>query len=121
LEYKRSVELLPDMPQPDFAALGLERLAVEVPDVDCAQGVTRMAEQFRKSEPVTRAAKTGDILVADVTGKVGDQEIPGTKAEGRNIELGAEGLLPGFTEQLEKVKTGESRSVKVTLPENYGN
>jgi trigger factor len=121
LEYTMSVEVLPDLPQPDFAKLGLERVVVEIPDADVDQALTRMAEQFRKSEPVTRAAKTGDVLVADVIGKVGDQEIPGTKAEGRNIELGAEGLLPGFTEQLEKVKSGQSRSVKVTLPENYGN
>src|SRR5215472_13854615 len=34
LEYKMSVELLPDMPQPDFGALGLERLAIEIPDDD---------------------------------------------------------------------------------------
>ena len=121
LEYTMSVEVLPDLPQPDFSVLGLERLVVEIPDADVDQAVARMAEQFRKSEPVTRAAKKGDILVADVVGKVGEQELPGTKAEGRSIELGAEGLLPGFTEQLEKVKAGQSRSVKVTLPENYGN
>src|SRR5579863_981521 len=121
LEYTMSVEVLPELPQPDFAKLGLERLVVEIPDADVDQAVARMAEQFRKSEPVTRAAKSGDILVADVDGKVGDQEIPGTKAEGRNIELGAEGLLPGFSDQLEKVKAGQSRTVKVTLPENYGN
>jgi trigger factor len=121
LEYTMSVELLPDMPQPDFAALGLERLIVEIPDDDVDNAVARMAEQFRKSEPVTRAAKSGDILVTDVVGKVGDQELPGTKAEGRQIELGAEGLLPGFTEQLTGVKAEEQRVVKVTLPENYGN
>jgi trigger factor len=121
LEYTMSVEVLPDLPQPDFAKMELERVVVEIPDVDVDQAVARMAEQFRKSELVTRAAKSGDILVADVVGKVGDQEIPGTKAEGRNIELGAEGLLPGFTEQLDKVKAGENRSVKVNLPENYGN
>jgi trigger factor len=84
LEYTMSVELLPDMPQPDFVALGLERLAVEIPDDDVDSAVARMAEQFRKSEPVTRAAKSGDILLADVVGKVGDQELPGTKAEGRS-------------------------------------
>jgi trigger factor len=121
LEYTMSVELLPDMPQPDFTALGLERLAVEIPGGDVDQAVARMAEQFRKAEPVARAAKSGDILLADVVGKVGDQELPGTKAEGRQIELGAEGLLPGFTEQLTGVKAEEQRVVKVTLPENYGN
>src|ERR1700722_14957651 len=65
LEYKMSVELLPDMPEPDFDALGLERLVVEVPDEDVDKAVERMAEQYRKSEPVTRTAKSGDILVAD--------------------------------------------------------
>src|SRR5579862_6320774 len=80
LEYKMSVELLPDMPQPDFAALGLERLVVDVPDDDVDKAVARIAEQYRKSEPVQRGAKSGDLLTADVVGKVGDQEIPGTKA-----------------------------------------
>jgi len=121
LEYTISVELLPDLPQPDFAALGLERVVVEIPDEDVDRAVARMAEQFRKSEAVTRAAKSGDILVADMAGTVGEQEIPGTKAESRQVELGAEGLLPGFTEQLEGVKAGEQRLVKVMLPENYGN
>lgn len=121
LEYKMSVELLPDMPQPDFAGLGLERLVVEIPDADVDTAVERIAEQYRKSEPVKRGAKSGDLLTADVVGKVGDQEIPGTKAEGRTIELGAEGLLPGFTDQLTGVKAEQQRAVKVTLPENYGN
>lgn len=121
LEYKMSVELLPDMPQPDFAALGLERVVVDVPDADVDAAVARIAEQYRKSEPVKRGAKSGDLLTADVVGKVGDQEIPGTKAEGRTIELGAEGLLPGFTDQLTGIKAEQQRAVTVTLPENYGN
>jgi len=32
LEYKMSVELLPDMPEPDFGDLGIERLVAEVPE-----------------------------------------------------------------------------------------
>jgi trigger factor len=121
LEYTMSVELLPDMPQPDFDALALERLTIEIPDDDVDRAVARIAEQYRKSEPVSRAAGTGDILVADVVGKVGDQEIPGTKGEGRHIELGAEGQLPGFSEQLTGIETGQERAIKVALPEDYGN
>lgn len=121
LEYTMSVELLPEMPQPDFAALGLERLTVEIPDEDVDKAVARIAEQYRKSEPVERGAETGDIIVADMSGRVGDQEIPGTKGEGRQIELGAAGLLPGFSEQLAGITAGERRAVTVTLPEDYGN
>lgn len=121
LEYTVSVEVLPDIPQPEFEGLALERLAVEVPDEDVDKAVERIAEQYRKSEPVTRAAKSGDILVIDVVGKVGEQEIPGTKGEGRQVELGAEGQLPGFTEQLVGVAAGEDRAVKIPLPADYGN
>jgi trigger factor len=121
LEYKISVEVMPDLPEPDFATLGLERLVVEVPDVDIDKAVERIAEQHRKSEPVERAAESGDILVVDMVGKVGDDELPGSRGEGRQIELGAEGLLPGFTDQLIGVKAGEARVVRSTFPTDYGN
>lgn len=120
-EYNISVELLPEMPQTDFAALGLERLVAEVPDEEVDQALQRLAEAQRKSEPVERAAQTGDILVVDMVGHVGETEIPGSKGEDRQIELGAAGLLPGFTEQLVGVGAGEQREVRVTFPEDTGN
>src|SRR4029077_8090514 len=121
LEYKMSVELLPEMPEPDFSSLGLEKLVVDVPDEEIDRAVERMAEGQRKSEPVERPAEAGDILVADVVGRIGEEEIPGSRGEGRQIELGAEGLLPGFTDQLAGVAGGETREVRVTFPEDYGN
>src|SRR6266700_843696 len=121
LEYKISLELLPEMPEPDFSALGLERLVVDVPDEDIDRAVERIAEGQRKTEPVERPAEEADILVADVVGRIGEEEIAGSRGEGRQIELGAEGLLPGFTEQLVGVGAGETREVRVTFPEDYGN
>ena len=121
LEYKMSVELLPDLPEPDFSALELEKLVVDVPDEDIDRALERLAESQRKSEPVERPAEIGDILVADVVGRVGDAEIPGSRGEGRQIELGAEGLLPGFSDQLAGVGAGEERAVRVTFPAEYGN
>jgi trigger factor len=121
LEYTMSVELMPDMPEPDFAGLGLEKLVAEVPDEDIDKALERLADAQRKSEAVERPAEIGDILVADTVGKIGDDEIPGSRGEARQIELGAEGLLPGFTEQLLGVSAGETREVRVTFPEGSGN
>ena len=120
-EYKLSLEVLPDLPEPDFSSLSLEKLVAEVPEEDVDKAVERLAEAQRKTEPVDRPAETGDILVADIVGRVEESEIPGSRGEGRQIELGAEGLLPGFTEQLTGAKAGEERQVKVTFPEDYGN
>ncbi|MGD9614366.1 MAG: trigger factor [Alphaproteobacteria bacterium] len=120
LEYTLSLEVLPELPAPDFGALGLERLVAQVPDEDVEKALERLAESQRKSEPVERPAETGDIIVADIVGRTGDEEIPGSRGEGREIELGAEGLLPGFSDQLTGVSAGEQREVKVTFPAEAG-
>jgi trigger factor len=120
-EYTMSVETLPEMPEPQFGDLGLERLVVEVPDEEIDKAVTRMAEQQRKSEPVERPAEKGDIVIADTVGRIGGEEITGSRGEGREIELGAEGLLPGFSDQLLGVKPGDKRDVTVTFPADSGN
>lgn len=121
LEYKISLEVLPEMPEPDFSALKLEKIVAEIPAEDIDKAVERFAENSRKAEKVDRPAAGGDILVIDMVGHVGDTELPGSRGEGRQIELGAEGLLPGFTEQLTGVSAGDERKVTVTFPEDYGN
>jgi trigger factor len=116
LEYKMAVELLPEIPEPSFADLGVERLVVEVPDEDVDRAIERIAEQQRKSEVVERPAELGDILLVDVEGSVGDREIPGAGGKDRQIVLGAGSSIPGFEEQLVGAAAGEHRTVQVTFP-----
>ena len=120
LEYTMSVELLPDMPQPDFNALGLEKLTIEIPDDDVDKAVARIAEQYRKSETVERPAAKGDVVVIDFVGRIGDVEFPGGKGENVSLELGAGQFVPGFEDQLIGAKAGEDRTVNVTFPAEYG-
>ena len=119
LEYKMLVEILPEIPEPNFADLGIERLTVEVPEDSVDAAIARIAEQQRKSEPVERPAQSGDILVVDVEGRVGDREIPGASGKDRQIMLGSGSFIPGFEEQLIGATTGEHRTVRVTFPEDY--
>ena len=119
LEYKMSVELLPDIPEPSFADLDIERLVVEVPEADVDRAIERIAEQQRKSEDVERPAESGDIIVVDVDGRVGEEEIPGASGKDRQILLGAGGYIPGFEDQLIGASAGEQRTIRVTFPEDY--
>src|SRR5438477_448282 len=120
LEYKMSVELLPDMPEPDFADLGIERLVAEVPEEDIDRAVERIAESQRKTEPVERPAENGDIAVVDFVGRTGNVEFPGGKGENVSIELGAGRFIPGFEDQIIGAKSGEDRTATVTFPADYG-
>ena len=120
LEYKMSLEVLPDIPEPSFADLDIERLVVEVPDEDVDRAVERIAEQQRKTEVAERPAESGDIIVVDIEGRSGEQEIPGASGKDRQIVLGSAGFIPGFEEQLIGASAGEHRTVHVTFPEDYG-
>src|ERR1700738_3897335 len=63
LEYKMAVELLPEIPEPSFADLAVERLVVEVPDQDVDRAIERIAEQQRKSEIAARPRGAGALVV----------------------------------------------------------
>lgn len=119
LEYNMMVEVLPEIPEPSFGELDIERLIVEVPEESVDAAIQRIAEQQRRTETVERPAENGDILVADVEGKVDEDEIPGAGGKDRQIVLGSGGLIPGFEDQLIGVTAGEHRDVRVTFPESY--
>ena len=119
LEYKMAIELLPEIPEPSFAELDIERLVVEVPEEEVDGAIERIAEQQRKSEVVERPAENGDILIVDVEGRIGEKEIPGAGGKDRPIVLGAGSSIPGFEDQLVGATAGERRKVRVTFPEDY--
>ena len=119
LEYKMSIELLPEIPEPSFAELDIERLVVEAPEEEVDGAIERIAEQQRKSEVVERPAENGDILIVDVEGRIGEKEIPGAGGKDRPIVLGAGSSIPGFEDQLVGATAGERRKVRVTFPADY--
>jgi trigger factor len=45
---------------------------------------------------------------------------PGGTATDADLEVAGSGFIPGFTEQLEGMKPGETRTIDVTFPEGYG-
>jgi trigger factor len=120
LEYNMSLEVLPEIPEPAFADLDIERLVVEVPDEDVDRAIERMAEQQRKTEIAERPAESGDIIVVDIEGRSDEREIPGAAGKDRQILLGSAGFVPGFEEQLIGGAAGDHRTVRVTFPEDYG-
>lgn len=119
LEYKMAVEVLPEIPAPDFANLDIERLVVEVPEENIDAAIGRIAEQQRKTEAVSRPAENDDILVVDIEAAAEGEEIPGAGGKDRRILLGTGGFIPGFAEQLVGVTAGEHREVRVVFPEDY--
>ncbi|GAB4137015.1 MAG: trigger factor [Sphingomonadales bacterium] len=122
LEYTVALEVLPDIESPDFSDLKLEKLVAPVADDAVDDMLTRLAGQQKsfKAAAKTRKAKSGDAVVIDFVGKLGDEAFEGGSAEDFQLELGSGSFIPGFEEQLEGVKAGDEVAVNVTFPKDYG-
>ncbi len=129
LEFKVELEILPEVPMPDFAGIAVERLKAEPTDEQLEKALASIAERNRKLEDIaeTRGAAKGEIAVCDFVGRlVGEdgqpaaEPFPGGSAQEMPIEVGGEGFIPGFTDQIEGIAPGEERTISVQFPEGYG-
>jgi trigger factor len=93
-----------------------------VTDEELDAALKRMAEQNRSFSPKAEgeAAAEGDRLTVDFVGRVGGEEFQGGTASDIQVVIGAGSFIPGFEEQLVGQKPGESRTIQVKFPENYG-
>lgn len=121
LEYKLSVELMPEIDTVDFSTLELERLVAEPSDDDINDALTRMAEGQKESAPIenARPAASGDVLVIDFVGKIDGEPFDGGAANDHHLELGSNTFIPGFEEQLVGVDAGAEKAVTVSFPDDY--
>jgi trigger factor len=123
VEVKVELEVLPEVPTPSIEGLKLERLTVEPSDAEVDAQIERFAAQQKSfsDAPEGHPAVEGDQVVIDFVGKTEDGvAFPGGTGEDMAVELGSGRLIPGFEEQLEGVKVGDTRTLNVTFPKDYG-
>ena len=121
LAFTVALEVLPKIEIADLSDVALVKPVAEVPESDVDAALERMASQNRNfvSKVDGAAAEKGDRLIISFVGTLEGQPFDGGKGEGIPLELGSGQFLPGFEDQLDGVKKGESRTVSVTFPENY--
>lgn len=121
LAFTVALEVLPKIELADISDVALSKPVAEVPDSDVDAALERMAGQNRsfsdKGDGAT--AVSGDRLMISFVGTLEGKPFDGGTGEGIPLDLGAGQFIPGFEQQLEGVKAGETRTVKVTFPENY--
>ncbi|MDR3530285.1 MAG: trigger factor [Rhodopila sp.] len=128
LEFKVELELLPDIVLPDFSTIELTRIKAEVAPESVDKALQQIAKYNHTLEPVPaetleargNGAVTGEVLTIDFEGKIDGVPFEGGKGTDTPVEIGGDGFIPGFAEQLEGARPGESRTINVTFPENYG-
>ncbi|MFT6227628.1 MAG: trigger factor [Paracoccaceae bacterium] len=121
LTIELSYEMLPDVPETDFASIELDRPIAKVEDADVTEALENLASNAKTFETRAEgAAETGDQVVIDFVGSVDGVPFDGGAGEDFPLELGSGSFIPGFEEQLVGINVGDARDVNVTFPAEYG-
>lgn len=122
LEFKVEVELMPEIGMPDFAAIALTRLKAEPNEEAIEKALAEIASRQTTLEDVAeeRGAEKGEVLSVDFIGRIDGEAFPGGTGKDMDVEIAGEGFIPGFSEQMEGMKPGETRHIDVTFPADYG-
>ncbi|MFJ7971162.1 trigger factor [Psychrobacillus sp. NPDC096389] len=119
LVFTAKVVVKPEVTLGDYKGLEVTKLDEAVTDEEIEEQLknqqTRLAELVVKEDAIVE----GDTAVIDFEGFVDEVAFEGGAGTDYPLEIGSNSFIPGFEEQLVGVKTGESKDVEVTFPEEY--
>lgn len=122
LTYTVSIEVVPAIQLADFKGFAVEKPVAEVSDADVDEAVKRIADHHRKyaAKEEGTQAETGDRVTINFKGTIDGAPFEGGTGEAIQVVIGTGQFIPGFEDQLIGVKAGETRTLKVAFPQNYG-
>lgn len=121
LEFVAIFEVYPEIELSDFSKLKVEKLVAEVDDENINKMIETLRQQRQTWEPIKRQAKNKDRLNIDFVGTIDGEEFEGGSAQGTNLELGSDRMIPGFEKGLIKAKAGDEVVLDLKFPEEYQN
>lgn len=121
LAFTLSYEVIPAFEVQPVDDIAIERPIADVTEDEVKERLEQIGEGARTYEPraKTAKAKEGDRLKISYLGKLDGEPFEGGADEEAYIFLGQKRFIPGFEEQLVGLKTGETKTIEVTFPENY--
>ncbi len=114
-----AVDVYPVIEVKDYVGVKSEKINVEVLDADVDAEMEKLQQRNARMVAIDRPAESGDTVLLNYKGFVGDHQFEGGTAEQHPLKLGSNSFIPGFEEQLIGICVNEDRDVKVTFPEEY--
>jgi trigger factor len=125
LEFSFEIGVLPKAELGEYRGLEVGRAEPDVSDEQIQEEIDQLRDRLARLETAERPAQEGDFVVLDysgsLVGEAGERE-PFDGGEGRDqlIELGSGNLIEGFERGLLGAGAGESRTLELTFPGDYG-
>ncbi len=121
LEFTMELDVVGEIKLPDYKKHGVTRKETKVTVKDINGVIENLQTRTAEKSEVDRAAKTSDEVWIDFEGKDSKGE-PVKGADGKDYPLviGSGTFIPGFEDEVEGMKAGDSKEFTLTFPKDYG-
>lgn len=102
-----------------YKGLKVEKEKVKVTKEEIKDEIDRLREQYAEIELKEGKIEKGDTAVIDFEGFKNDIAFAGGKGENYPLEIGSNTFIPGFEDALIGLKSGDSKDIELTFPEDY--
>jgi trigger factor len=117
--YTAVVEVYPEIVLADAAGVSIERMASSIEDADVEMMIDMLLSQQTQWTEVLRAAADGDQIDIDFEGYLDGEAFDGGAAQGHELVLGSNSMIPGFEDGILGMEAGQDKDITVTFPEDY--
>ena len=119
LEYVATFEIFPEIELRDYSDFQIEKPVAEIVDADIDKMIETLRKQQSSWEAVERAAEDGDQVNIDYKGTKDGEAFDGGSAEGSDLVLGSNRMIPGFESGIEGLKAGDEKVLSLSFPDDY--
>jgi trigger factor len=122
LEFTLEMELLPEITVPELSDITIDKPVAKVNETVLQGALDKLAAQRQAFKEVeeARPAAEGEQLTVDFIGRIDGEAFAGGTASDIALIVKGDGFIPGFTEQVEGMSVGDTRTITVNFPEDYG-
>jgi trigger factor len=104
-----------------YQGMEVEKEDIKITDNNLEDRLGQIRQMFATMEEIKeeRPAAIGDFVTIDFAGSMNGESFKELKADNYFLEIGSKKFIPGFEEQVEGMKSGDTKSISVKFPEEY--
>ena len=119
LEYVAVFEVYPEVKLADLTKVKVSRPVADVTEADLEKMIGVLRDQQATFNVAEKAAEEGDQVNIDFVGTHKKEEFAGGSAEGHDLVLGSDSMIPGFEDGIIGLSAGDESVLKLKFPKDY--
>lgn len=119
LSYTAKVEIYPQVEVSGLDKIEVTRLSADVSDEEVETMIENLRAQRQTFSEADKAVEDKDQVTFDFAGTLDGEAFEGGTSKDFKLVIGSGRMIPGFEDGILGMKTGETKTIDVTFPEDY--